>query len=122
MTPACALTVHTDYGVRYVPLIGGILKTSPICNIDTYRFIIISLTSISLCYPLLLGINLWKGMLKKQLPTACSLYILHIDLIRNVMHNIHTLMYIHNGKPFHILTYILYTPWAYDTHIRLFLN
>ena len=23
-------------------------------------------------------------------------------------------MYIHNGKPFHILIYILYTPWAYD--------
>ncbi len=62
-------------------------------------------------------------VVKEAAPHSLLLiYILHIDLIRNVMHNIHTLMYIHNSKPFHILTYILYTPWAYDPHLRLFLN
>jgi len=50
-------------------------------------------------------------MLKKQSPTSLlHIYILHIDLIRIAMHN----MYTHNGKPFHILIYILYIPWAYD--------
>ena len=34
MTPVCALTVRTDCRARYVPLIGGILQTSPIYYID----------------------------------------------------------------------------------------
>ncbi len=101
MTPVCALTVHTNYGVRYVPLIGGILKTSPIYNIDILHLYNNNFNIISLCYSLLLGINLWKGLLKKQPSTASSLYIMHIDLIRNVMHNIY-----YNGKPFHTYWYI----------------
>jgi hypothetical protein len=36
MTPVCALTVRTDCGVRIVPLIGGILQTSPIYYIDIF--------------------------------------------------------------------------------------
>ncbi len=55
-------------------------------------------------YSLLLGINLWKGMLKKQ-P-----YVLNIDLIRIAMHNTHIHMYITNGQPFHIyIYYYVYT-------------
>ena len=36
MTPVCALTVRTDFGVRIAPLIGGILQTSPIYYIDIF--------------------------------------------------------------------------------------
>ena len=56
-------------------------------------------------------------VLKKQLSTVFSSYILYIDLIRNLMHNTH--MYIPNAKQFHIYKYILYillyTPWVYDS-------
>ena len=50
--------------------------------------------------------NFWHHMMyvfvkEAALHSLLLIYILHIDLIHNVMHNIYTLMYIHNGKPFH---------------------
>ena len=48
------------------------------------------------------------------------IYILHIDLIHNVMHNIYTL---HNGKPFHNYWYIYCIHLGHMTqHLRLYFN
>ena len=93
MMPECAFTVCTDCGVRIIPLIvGGILKTSHVLTIfSNYSIHCIILTHLSPCYFfLLLGINLWKGMLKKQpsSPALFFFYILYIDLILIAMHNI----------------------------------
>ena len=91
MMPECAFTVCTDCGVRIIPLIvGGILKTSHVFTIfSNYSVHYIILTHLSPCYLLLLGINLWKGMLKKQPSPALFFYILYIDLIILIaMHNI----------------------------------
>ena len=101
MTPECAFPVCTDCGVRIIPLIHS--TTSVIHSTHTTTNTNISL---HLCYSLLLGINLWKGMLKKQPPSALFFYILYINLIRIAMHNTHIHMYITNGKPFHIYRYI----------------
>jgi hypothetical protein len=45
-------------------------------------------------------------IVKEAAPSALFPYILYIDLIRNVMHNKNIHMYITNGKPFHIYSYI----------------
>jgi len=36
MMPECTFTVHADCGVRIIPLIGGILKTSSLNRFNVY--------------------------------------------------------------------------------------
>jgi hypothetical protein len=63
--------------VRIIPLIGGILKTSQVYTTYTSIQSITFHTHYSYHHLLLLGINLWKGMLKKQPLSACFLYSVH---------------------------------------------
>ena len=86
MRPECAFTVHADCGVRIVPFISGMLKTSQV-QLVTYISYKSLLITISLCYTFLFGINIWDGMLKKQSPIAYFFYKLYIDLTHYVMHN-----------------------------------
>ena len=77
--PVCTSTANADFGVRYIPLIGGILKTpqvTPTLNIiDNWIVITLQLIFFPLSLlPLPLGFNLWKGMLKKQPLSAFFLY------------------------------------------------
>ena len=67
MTPVCAITVCTDCGVRYVPLIGGMLTTSPVSDIPLFHFYINNSNN----YPSLLFITL--GIIKESSPhTYCT--------------------------------------------------
>jgi hypothetical protein len=75
--PACTFTVNADYGVRVIPLIGGILKTSQVYTTYTSIQSITFNTHYNHHHLLLLGINLWKGMLKKQPLSARFLYSVH---------------------------------------------
>jgi hypothetical protein len=93
----CAPFMLTLSVVRALPFANGIQDLSPTPQ-TIHSSILYTLTNLSLIFSFQLGINLWKGMLKRQPYSACFFYIVYIDVIHNLMHNTYMAVsyYTHN--------------------------